>query len=96
MKIMYHEGDRVRVVKRMADNAKLVIGLLGTVCRSGDYIISVDWDENIDGHGCGGLCEWGHGWNVLPDEVEPAEPSAMETGEPTDTDGFLGLLYRKV
>ena len=92
----YHVGDRVKLSMKISDNPMLTIGSLGTVCISGDWVIGVYWDENINGHSCGGHCEMGHGWNVFEDEIEYAESICGEIGTPADADSLLSILYRAV
>lgn len=86
-------GDRViSVVDHPDYNSSIVFGASGYVCGfskeradQGFRAVGVCWDDNIDGgHGCHGDCEWGHGWFMYEDELEPEptdEPFEFNEGE---------------
>lgn len=55
-------GDRVECISNECWNRPLV-GKLGTVVRTtGIGTVGVAFDDDIDGHNCGGRCKNGHGW----------------------------------
>lgn len=63
-------GDRVKV---NSDSFKpSIIGKIGTIRRINDSgtNVGIEFDENINGHALGGICNWGHGWNCDIDTLE--------------------------
>ena len=61
-------GARVEVIDDVG-NHHLPRGSTGTVvghynAEHGYGILHVEWDEDCNGHQCGGLAKEGHGWNV--------------------------------
>lgn len=57
-------GDRVRLTET---RTVLKEGSVGEVLDDYGPVIRVCWDDLEYGHSCGGLCEYGRGWNVLED-----------------------------
>lgn len=78
MKYEFQVGDRVE----MAGTLRKSYGL-GTVCEVRCYLggivdYGVCWDRNIGGHSCDGSCEPGHGWYVLPNQINFLEEETLE------------------
>lgn len=74
--MFFSEGNRVRLLVDYPDgNKKLPAMSVGTVVRDREAFdeVCVAWDMDVGGHSCGGLCEYGHGWNVLREEIELIE-----------------------
>lgn len=68
---MFEIGDRVcSIVDNPDDNDSIVIGSSGTVVYIDGDIISIDWDEYVDGHTCNGYARDGHGWNMEKHRIE--------------------------
>lgn len=94
MEMMFHIGDRVRV-----DNTFLALdGDEGTIVEIGEidssiWRVGVRFDKHIDGHTCGGLCEDGYGWYVLPENLELIGEDEPIPSVPTREDilSFLGV-----
>ena len=82
--MFFSVGDRVKLLVDYPDgNRRLPAMSIGTVVKDIESFdeVCVSWDMNVGGHTCGGLCECGHGWNVLREEI-----ALMETEEIDDTD----------
>lgn len=63
-------GDRVvSIVDSPEGNRRIHIGSTGVVCDI-DGSISVEWDDDVHGHDCRGRCADGHGWWVMPGDIE--------------------------
>lgn len=69
----FHIGDRVEASHNYpSESSYIIAGDTGTVCDFDDDYIGVAWDEpNPEGHDCSGHCEYGHGWYVQQDYIEP-------------------------
>ena len=67
---MFNTGDRVR---------NTYSGEMGTFLAKDKFgLACVRWDEFYGlRHDCGGLCERGHGWNVLFSEIELCKESDL-------------------
>ena len=63
-------GARVKVIDSIL--RPRWIGKLGTICAplSKDGLCGINFDEDVGGHDCGELCEFGHGYWMLPKEAE--------------------------
>lgn len=75
----YCVGDRVICAYDYAClNSHLLRGDLGTVVdvtSSADCSqIGVEWDKEVLGHDCHGNAEYGHGWYMTIEGIEPYEP----------------------
>lgn len=57
-------GDKVRAIR--SDDYRRLEGKIGTVVEVEGFSVGVDFDSDINGHACGGLARFGHGW-YLPD-----------------------------
>ena len=68
----FRVGQRVVCMNRAGP---VLRGELGTVVHitPNSRMVKVRWDK-YDGrkHNCGGLCEWGHGFNVYSEDLETA------------------------
>lgn len=65
-------GDRVECIcANITGNTNIVIGITGTVCvdNKNRGSVGVRWDDMVSGHDCGGNCEDGYGWYVLPSDI---------------------------
>lgn len=74
----YSVGDKVLVI----DNegwGKNLKGKTAIVIRvhknTSNTILSLRFDEYIDGHDCGNACKCGYGWNLESTSVIPAKGS---------------------
>lgn len=76
MKHEFKIGDRIRVIIQLAK--RIPKGALGTVIRDIGPTIGIKFDELIDGHGCGELCEYGYGWNCDRYSIEKLETTYYE------------------
>lgn len=92
----YHVGDRVFVKAGHG----LGYGIskedeYGTVCLVRSYgndvfDIGICFDNNINGHNCGGECEFGHGWFLNNRHVFPAEDGEdLPDADTSDLDSFI-------
>ena len=92
---MFNAGDRVVcIVDHPDDNETLIAGYLGTVCRMlSSKPIGVRWDEDIDGHDCGGCCECGYGWFVGINEIEHYQEcdDKLYTFDDQELNALLGI-----
>lgn len=67
---MFKIGDRVRyiggfcLIKIKPDEDE------GTVVIVDGDSVGVEWDRNVDGHDCDGLCKSGHGWYIGKESVK--------------------------
>lgn len=62
-------GCRVRATIKVGH--KEVEDAVGIVVCIDGRDIGVRFDDYIDGHGCWGYCEKGHGWWLWPEHLEP-------------------------
>lgn len=72
---MFNVGDRVQAIVHHPSNSSVIcIGDQGTVCypEFGE-MISVKWDQKVNGHDCWGSCEPGYGWRVMSHEISLVE-----------------------
>ena len=46
-------------------------GDTGEICAVDGPTIGVRWDKDIGFHDCSGHCDDGHGWWVLPSDIDP-------------------------
>lgn len=86
---VFKVGDRVAAaVDHPDNNSHIMKGDEGTVCRvfGGARRVSVEWDEQIGGHSCGGSCPDGYGWNVNVSDLMPFE------GHGVDEEKFLEVI----
>lgn len=69
--IMPKAGDYVvLLVDEPDENRWLHTGDTGVVLRvDEEEIVMVDWQRDVSGHTCGGMCDSGHGWNVVMSDV---------------------------
>lgn len=100
METVFHIGDRVRVEDRVrVDNTFLaIVGDEGTIVEIGEiepsiWRVGVRFDKYIDGHTCGGRCEDGYGWYVLPENLELIGKDEPSLSIPTREEilSFLGV-----
>lgn len=75
----YKVGDRVRLlIDNPYGNYALFAGdegvIVGSELDDDQQSLFVDWLRDVRGHDCGGLCEYGHGWNLCRNEVELVIP----------------------
>ena len=67
----FHIGQRV---KTSAGKTGTIVNIFykpfGGISR--EYC-GVAFDEYISGHGCGGLCEYGYGWNMASIDLIPID-----------------------
>ena len=61
-------GTRVKCLKEY-DGNKAVIGKLGTIVRADASVTGIQFDENVNGHSCGGRCTHGYGWEFYTSNV---------------------------
>lgn len=66
----YKIGDRVRCISD--DSKPNIIGKVGTVVDISLYgNVGVDFGEDIGGHSIGRRTNFGYGWYLMEEEVEP-------------------------
>lgn len=93
----WNVGDRVVSTANHPDgNPDIVVGFVGTVCAIADDRVGICWDEPIEnGHDCTydgeGRCEYGHGWWVYEDQIEPEADD--DTTFEFDEDEFNKLVF---
>ena len=66
-------GDRV-IVTHSYDGNEKIVGMCGVVIereKLGGKRYAVRFDEDVDGHSCGGRCADGRGWWVPGQYLEP-------------------------
>lgn len=72
--MQFEIGDRIRVKKQNDGFTKSTVeGSEGTVISVHTASIGVAFDEDINGHGCGHLCQPGHGWWIFSNEYDCIE-----------------------
>jgi hypothetical protein len=68
-------GDRVEYI---GDMDRIKMGYKGTIVHfwntENDTVLDIEWDKNVNGHGCEGKARAGHGWNVYASCVKLAVP----------------------
>lgn len=73
----YKIGDRVRCISD--DSNPNTLGKVGTVVDISLYgNVGVDFGENIGGHSIGRRTQYGFGWYLMEDEVEPVNKKESE------------------
>lgn len=86
----FNVGDTVvSVVDHPADNAFIMSGDTGTVLFCANGLVYVDWGKNVNGHGCGGRCSYGNGWNVGESKVELWTSDAPFDIQPSDIESLF-------
>lgn len=64
-------GDRVCILKSPYDNFNIVQGSKGTVVETmNNGFVGIEFDENIYGHDCSGICQEDFGWYCDENDVE--------------------------
>jgi hypothetical protein len=64
----FKKGNRIKCIKGYESD--IILNKIGTVlCDPISEYIKVGFDEFINGHTCGGLCDYGYGWNMPKDYV---------------------------
>lgn len=85
-------GDRVVCVKCFSKKPN--VGDFGKVVNIvNDKIYQVEWEKDIDGHNCNGLCKERHGWNVMRSCIELADKQ-YEGKQERDTNFTVGEWVR--
>ena len=91
----FHQGDRVYLlVDYPDDNHALPAMSVGTVVGDDSSVgfTSVRWDNEIGGHDCDGLCEWGHGWNVSRHSLVLVETEEIDEECIADMSEFCAFI----
>lgn len=92
----FEVGDRVEaIVDHIADNETLLKGDTGTIVRvwEGGNTVGVCWDFPIkSGHGCGGYCGRGYGWNVHTGDLKKSSQKMLVSGDIEVEESELILL----
>jgi len=84
-------GDRVRCITDADDNEE-TRNRLGTVRVVGPVWITVEFDENVNGHAGGGWhIEYGHAWDCRPEDLELERPTGVTHGA-----GSIGEFFKKL
>jgi len=75
MKTKFKVGDRVITIGTYSPGHNNKRNLKGTVKLLYFYndIISVEFDQFIEGHECGGETRYGYGWNVPQSQIKKIE-----------------------
>lgn len=97
----FRKGDRVYALwDNPSGNRSIQAGYTGTVVDVDVYRgdpedqIGVRWDEEImEGHGCDGSCDIGHGWYVRAKALEFIPEPEHEDFEPATDDELMCFLY---
>ena len=77
-------GDKVKLIDHKGINGYLRRGDTGKIVGFyNDEVAQVRWDRVLrNGHDCQGNCEYGYGWNVKLDRLEPiTENVAIDVSE---------------
>lgn len=72
----FNIGDRVKADCNNPNmNSVIRAGDQGTVREILDdgFVIGVEWDNDVNGHTCGEICEHGYGWRVFDNEISLVE-----------------------
>lgn len=80
-------GDRVRAKNKAIDGK--VINCEGTIKKintedpstTHGHSYAIEFDENIDGHNCGGVTKMSHGWNGYSSELIRIGTEMNENGD---------------
>jgi len=83
-------GDRV-VCTGEHDSNKRIVNQAGTIKEIGGYLIGVVFDEDVNGHSCGGKCKYGYGWYVPEHLLKPISDNKIVIT--TDGKTTLARLY---
>lgn len=82
---LFSIGDRVCArLKNIDGNKRINVGDFGTICAiqdSGRQRVGVRWDNYVNGHDCGGACDYGFGWWTCSDEIEHDKLDDVEITE---------------
>ena len=74
-------GDRVKLIGHGDyEILKSRIGIKGTIkaVYGKGEMFAVEFDINIKGHCCGGICKYGYGWNVHENQIEKIDEKPMK------------------
>lgn len=74
--------------KESTQSTQMIAGRCAVFGASG--MIGVRWDKNVQGHSCGGHCEFGHGWNVWPRDLVLIDEE--DTDCDIDEDTYLSII----
>ena len=94
---MYEVGQIVRIVEENPDgNSRIHIGDVGVIKDvydpiNEDFAVAVEFDHNINGWDCDGICEYGYGWNLRYGEFELCEDDEDIELSETDIKEFLSF-----
>lgn len=62
-------GKRVEILDNYEKDIKGLKGVVVDIMGGGNNL-AIQFDEDIDGHDCGGRCDYGYGWYVPFDNVK--------------------------
>lgn len=94
-------GDRVKCIRNTWSTVP-ILNECGTVCEIRTCDVGINFDKDVNGHRCSGHCENGHGWYLLPNEIELVTPEfkvgdrvvGIGRFDSRDIDGKLGTVVK--
>lgn len=86
----FEVGARVRCIHAVDWN-DLVEGAIGTVRHITRDAITVEFDDNVDGHSGLGYIEYGFAWDCQPEDLE-----LLDAPKATRSPGSIGEFFKKL